>query len=112
MVHFDPTTGQVYGETSISVRSMVKKWDWTEQTCGGRRKNPRIYRNSGTGSSSLIAMAVRSCVWHIEKFDPETFMHLPWVIAKLIYQKLLAKWVSLARIPIVNPVANRTTVVP
>ncbi|KAF2869164.1 hypothetical protein BDV95DRAFT_578502 [Massariosphaeria phaeospora] len=86
METFDPTTGQMCLETTTSVQSMLSAW---QGQGSGRRDNPKTYRQRHTtGSSSLYAMALRSCVWNIDLFMPEALKYAEWYYAERIYKQL------------------------
>ncbi|KAF2707397.1 hypothetical protein K504DRAFT_447394 [Pleomassaria siparia CBS 279.74] len=85
METFDPTTGQVFVETSFRARSMVTPY---LNNCTGKPENPQSHRNP-RGCSRLRDMALRTCVWNIE--DPGMPLALPcydWVLMEPIYRRL------------------------
>lgn len=55
--------------------------------CTGKKQNPKTYRHH-KGTSSLLETALRSCIWNIEHFVPETFADVPWIIARIIHDRL------------------------
>ncbi|KAF2266223.1 hypothetical protein CC78DRAFT_161966 [Lojkania enalia] len=83
---YDRKTGQVYVETTApAVRSMVTTWT---STVSGKKRNPKMYRNSRIGSASLYDSAFRSCVWNIDLFMPEALRYYGWTFAEKIYKHL------------------------
>ena len=88
MKRFDKDTGVVYTETtSAVVTSMVPTWMYQAR---GKRSKTSTLRSRGKGCSTLQAMALRSCAFHAELFEPETLQWCGWHYASRIYQHLLS----------------------
>jgi len=87
MTLYDESSGQVYTETvSAKAQSMIPVW--TTETTGGRRTNPSGYRHRQVGIPSLQCMAMRSCLWHVDRIESETLKRLGWHHASIIYEQL------------------------
>jgi hypothetical protein len=92
MKHFDKGTGVVYTETtSAVVESMVPTWMYQAR---GKRSKKSTLRSRGSGCSTLQAMALRSCAFNADFFEPETLQWGGWHYASRIYQHLLTTCVS------------------
>ncbi|KAF2641349.1 hypothetical protein P280DRAFT_309632 [Massarina eburnea CBS 473.64] len=87
-LHYDQHNGQVYTQNSVEVTSMVSTW-LSKST--GKKNNPSEYRNTGTGASSLLGMAMRSCAWNIDIFVPNDLVCAEWAYAEKIYEYLKSK---------------------
>lgn len=92
MKSFDKATGTVYTETvSAAVGSMVPTWMFQAR---GRRDKKSTLKGRGKGCSRLQDMALRSCAWHSDLFEPDTLQLAGWYYAHLIYQHLLDTYVA------------------
>jgi hypothetical protein len=89
MASFDKATGVVYTEkTSARVGTMVSTW--MSQSRGTRDKKLAL-RSRGTGCSSLQDMALRSCAYHVQLFEPAALKWAEWHYAEKIYRHLNEK---------------------
>ncbi|KAH5249073.1 hypothetical protein HBI70_213560 [Parastagonospora nodorum] len=87
MKRFDRETGVVYTETtSAVVESMVPTWMYQAR---GKCSKKSTLRSRGSGCSTLQAMALRSCAFHADFFEPETLQWGGWHYASRIYHHLL-----------------------
>jgi hypothetical protein len=87
MATFDKASGVVYTETtSARVGSMVPTWMYQAR---GKRSKKSILRSRGTGCSSLQEMALRSCAFHADLFEPATLQWAGWHYASRLYLHLI-----------------------
>ena len=63
--------------------------DWLRKTQGSSRKAARS-RSLGLGCSSLIDMAIRSTLGHSSKISAESLEGVPWEVAGLLWERLIA----------------------
>jgi hypothetical protein len=89
MQAYDAASGQVYVETVAPVQSMTRSW---MNHVNRKTKDPKTYRSSGKGVTSLREIALRHCVFHT--FDADTFEGVPWHIAEMIYNRLKDTYVE------------------
>ena len=82
-------SGQVFTEVSCPGGPMTSDWEWKTQ--GSSREALRSV-SSYTGCSSLVNMAVRSALSHSKSISAETLKELPWEIASLLWESLVASY--------------------
>ena len=82
-------SGQVFTEFSCAGRPMTLDWEWKTQ--GSSREQSRSV-SSYTGCSSLVNMAVRSALVHSISITAETLEGLPWEVASLLWEHLVASY--------------------
>ena len=68
---------------------MTLDWEWKTQ--GSSREELRSI-SSYTGCSSLVNMAVRSALVHSISITAETLEGLPWEVASLLWEHLVASY--------------------
>lgn len=68
---------------------MTLDWEWKTQ--GSSREALRSV-SSYTGCSSLVNMAVRSALVHSVSIDAESLEGLPWEVASLLWESLVASY--------------------
>ncbi|OCL08442.1 hypothetical protein AOQ84DRAFT_376790 [Glonium stellatum] len=78
---YDESSGQVYEESTASVRSMIPHWLTRSR---GRIYRPGEYKSPGPGVASLRDIAIRSAILHIDIIPPEVLKCVPWVVGKTI----------------------------
>ena len=65
--------------------------DWVWKTRGSSRDAAR-FRSPGPGCASLVNMAIRSALIHSINITAESFEGLPWEVAKLLWESLVASY--------------------
>ncbi|KAL5116801.1 hypothetical protein ACEQ8H_005282 [Pleosporales sp. CAS-2024a] len=84
---FDKASGVLYSETtSEQVTSMVPTW---MSEARGRHSRQFTLRSRGRGCSKLDEMALRSCAFYADMFEPETLRWAGWHYTNRIYQHLI-----------------------
>lgn len=68
---------------------MTLDWVWKAQ--GSSREAAR-FRSLGPGCSSLVNMAIRSALIHSININAESLEGLPWEVAKLLWESLVASY--------------------
>ena len=68
--------------------------DWVWRTHGSSREAARS-RPSGQGCSSLVNMAIRSALGHSATMTAESLEGLPWEVASLLWESLVASYAVL-----------------
>ena len=68
--------------------------DWVWKTQGSFREAARS-RLSGLGCSSLVKMAIRSALVSSMNITAESLEGLPWGVANLLWQNLVASYARL-----------------
>lgn len=68
--------------------------DWVWKTQGSSRETAR-FKPSGPGCSSLVSMAVRSALAHSINMTAESLEGLPWKVANLLWERLVASYAQL-----------------
>ena len=63
--------------------------DWVQKTQGSSRKAARS-RSSRLGCPSLVDMAIRSALFRSFNITAESLQELPWEVAILLWEKLVA----------------------
>lgn len=82
-------SGQVFTEVSRPGGPMTLNWLWKTQ--GSSREAVR-FRSPGPGCASLINMAIRSALVHSINITTESLENLPWEVAKLLWESLVASY--------------------
>lgn len=80
-------SGQVFTEVSRPGGPMTLDWVWKTQ--GSSREAAR-FRSSGPGCASLINMTIRSALIHSINITAESLEGLPWEVANLLWESLVA----------------------
>ena len=68
---------------------MTLDWEWKTQ---GSSSEALRSVPSYTGCSSLVNMAVRSTLVHSISINAETLEELPWEVASLLWESLVASY--------------------
>ena len=79
--------GQVFTETIRAGRSMTAEWKW--RTKGSTRIHGR-FRSEGPGCSTLIDMAVRSCLMYSYDITSEVLEEVPEYIGRVLWSHIVA----------------------
>ena len=80
-------SGQVFTEVSCPGGPMTL--DWVRETKGSSSEAAH-FRSSGQGCASLVDMAIRSAVTHSFNITTESLQGLPWEVAHLLWERLVA----------------------
>ena len=65
--------------------------DWLWKTQGSSREAAH-FRSSGPGCSPLVNMAIRSALTHSFNITAENLEGLPWRVANLLWERLVASY--------------------
>lgn len=82
-------SGQVFTQVSCPGGPMTSDWEWRTQ---GSSSEAIRSESSYIGCSSLVNMSVRSALVHSKSITAETLEELPWEIASLLWERLVASY--------------------
>ncbi|KAL2045496.1 hypothetical protein N7G274_001924 [Stereocaulon virgatum] len=88
--HFDDS-GQVFTEKTCPAGPMTADWVWKTR---GSSRQARFHRSMGPGCSSLFDMAIRSALDNSSDITAESLQGLPWDVAGLLWQRIIAAQVD------------------
>ncbi|MCJ1287676.1 hypothetical protein MMC26_007028 [Xylographa opegraphella] len=84
---FDEKSGLVY--TKVVVRAAPMRADWVWKTRGSTAEIA-AFRSPGTGSSTLLTMAIRKACLNVVNLTPESLVGLDWQAAKWLWESIVA----------------------
>ena len=90
-------SGQVFTEVSCPGGPMTLDWVWKTKGSLGEAAH---FRPSGAGCSSLVEMSIRSAVTYSFNITAESLQGLPWEVAHLLWERLVALYVLLTFDPV------------
>ena len=85
-------SGQVFNEVSCPGGPMTLDWVWKTKGSSGEAAH---FRSSGPGCSSLVDMAIRSAMTNSFNITAESLQGLPWEVAHLLWERLVALYALL-----------------
>ena len=82
-------SGQVFTETQCYGGPMTADWFWKTKGSSGKA---RRYISRGPGCSSLVDVAIRSVLDNSYSITPESLEGLPWELASVLWQRIVASY--------------------